>query len=75
VCYTPPKSPDMNPIEHLWDEIGRRQKIIELKQKSIDKCNIWNWNSIGSTVTIKLVKSMEERIHEVITAKVGPTDD
>jgi len=31
---TLPQSPDMNPIEHLWDEIGRRLKIIKFETKT-----------------------------------------
>jgi len=32
---TPPQYPDMNPIKHLWNEIGRRlNNIIKFKTKT-----------------------------------------
>ena len=42
----PPRSPDCNPIEHLWDELGRAissmdnppQNLDELRQALLDKC-------------------------------------
>jgi transposase len=72
---TPPQSPDMNPIEHLWDEIGRRLKKYQTRNKDQLKNAITEvWNSIDSAVTIRLVESMDKRMHEVIRAKGGPTD-
>lgn len=32
--HTPPQSPDLNPIEHLWDEIGRRIRNRDVKNKN-----------------------------------------
>lgn len=72
---TPPQSPDMNPIEHLWDEIGRRLKNYQTRNKDQLKNAILEvWNIIDSAITTKLVESMGKRMHEVIKAKGGPTD-
>ncbi|VVC38898.1 Hypothetical protein CINCED_3A025020, partial [Cinara cedri] len=65
----------MDLIEHLWDEMGRRLKNYQTQKKDQLKNAILEiWNSIDPTVTIKLVKSMEKHMHEVIKAKGGPTD-
>ncbi|KAL4091775.1 hypothetical protein QTP88_026414 [Uroleucon formosanum] len=72
---TPPQSPGMNPIEHLWDEIGRRLKNYQIRNKDQLKNAILEvWNRIDSAVTTKLAESMGKRMHEVIAAKGGPID-
>lgn len=70
----PSSSPDMNPIEHLWDEVERRLKkqqpktITELKEALIRV-----WNNIEQPVLKKLVDSVPNRLHELIKAKGYPT--
>ena len=66
----PPQSPDLNPIEHLWD----------ILDKKIDKCNVtsqntlWEqiqaaWQEISLDTLKKLVMSMPDRMKAVIKAK------
>jgi transposase len=72
---TPPQLPDMNPIEHLWDEIGRRLKNYQTRNKNqLKNAKLEVWNSVDSAITTKLNESMEKRMHEIITAKGGPID-
>ena len=68
--HTPPQSPDTNPIEHLWSEIGRRLRNCNVtsKEKIMEV-----WSSIEPEVTKKLVYSMPQRLKCVIEAKGGPT--
>lgn len=71
---TPPQSPDMNPIEHLWkilDDAIRKRRISnknELKQALKEE-----WDKIPSIVTINLISSMPHRLQAVIDAKGNPT--
>lgn len=66
----PPQSPDLNPIEHLWD----------ILDKKIDKSNVtsqdtlWEqiqaaWQGIPLDTLKKLVMSMPDRMKAVIKAK------
>lgn len=70
ILPTPPQSPDMNPIEHLWDELGRRvanhtiSSKVQLKEKLQEE-----WEKIGGEVTKKLVNSMPNRLNEVLKRK------
>lgn len=71
---TPPQSPDINPIENLWDVLDQK-----IRQRSISNKNdlktalLEEWANISRTVTENLVKSMPRRIEEVIKRKGGPT--
>lgn len=70
----PPQSPDLNPIEHLWDEIGRalqQKQITNRKQliKEIEEA----WEAIRPETTQRLVESMPRRLAEVIKYKGGHT--
>lgn len=68
--HTPPQSPDLNPIEHLWDEIGRRLRTESISSKSALKLKITKiWDEIAASVTTKLVESMPRRLQAVIDAK------
>lgn len=71
---SPPQSPDLNPIEHLWYELKVRVKKSHPTNKNDLKLKIMEaWNSIPSTVTKKLVESMPRRLKDVIDAKGGHT--
>lgn len=66
----PPQSPDLNVIEHLWDEIDRRidrtgvNTIEQLKVQIVK-----TWESIDPSITKKLVESMPRRLAAVVKAK------
>ena len=70
----PAQSPDMNPIENLWDELGRRLD----GHMPQNKGQLWEvvkdeWYKISTEVTKKLVESMPRRLQAVIDARGGHT--
>jgi len=76
VIWHPLQSPDLNPIEHLWNEVDRRMRRAERKPTS--KSNLWEkiqeiWYSIDVDVVKKLICSMPERVADVYKAKGGYT--
>ncbi|GFT45906.1 transposable element Tcb2 transposase [Trichonephila clavipes] len=72
--HTPPQSPDLNPIEHLWDlrEPKIRQHNISSKDmlKSVLKDE---WEEISAEETTKLVSSMPKRLQKVLERRGYPT--
>lgn len=76
--YSPPQSPDLNPIEHLWEELDRRIRVPEVKCRITNKETLKQalrdaWDSIPPEVTTNLVSSMPRRLEAVIMSKGGPT--
>lgn len=70
----PPQSPDLNPIEHLWEELDRRVKRRPISNKSeLKQALIEEWQKIGEETTKKLVHSMPNRLDAVIKQKGLPT--
>jgi len=72
----PAQSPDLNPMEHLWEEVKRRMGSLSKKTRSKDE--LWDrlqdvWNGIEPSVCAKLVDSMPARIQAVLDAKGGYT--
>ena len=72
----PPQSPDLNPIEHLWDELERRTRKNKFRPKN--KSELFavlkrEWGQIQSDVINKLVDSMPQRVKAVLKSKGGPT--
>jgi hypothetical protein len=64
-----PQSPDLNIIEHLWDELDRsvaksRRKSIAEFRKALYEC----WEQIGKEVIDKLIESVPKRLQAVIDA-------
>ena len=72
----PPRSHDCNPIEHLWDELGRAissmdnppQNLDEFRQALLDK-----WVQIPVQRLQRLVASMPRRPAAIIAARGGNT--
>ena len=66
----PSQSPDLNPIEHLWEELGRR---VEAKcSKNLDELYenlLEEWRNIPPERISSLVDSMPRRCQAVIDAK------
>lgn len=72
----PAQSPDLNPIEHLWNEMDRRLRRLGTPVRTQDQ--LWDaiqkiWVELGSDVCKKLVDTMPTRINDVIRANGGYT--
>ena len=70
----PAQSPDINPIENLWDELGRRLDGYTPRNKQ----QLWEivkdeWYKITMDVTKELDESMPRRLQTVIATKGGHT--
>lgn len=74
VIKTPAQSPDLNAIEHLWDELGRRiQDRLCTSKKQLENALLEEWNKISPNVCQKLVESMPKRLQAVENQKGGAT--
>jgi hypothetical protein len=68
------QSPDLNPIEHLWDHIKRRLGEYEVEPKGI--LELWErveeeWNKIDAEVCQNLIGSMPRRVVAVFKQRVA----
>lgn len=71
---SPPQSPDINPIEHLWEHLDRQIRKRNITSKDhLKKCLLEEWSKIPTNVTQNLVDSMPRRMEAVIKAEGGPT--
>jgi hypothetical protein len=72
----PAQSPNLNPIEHLWDHLKRRLSRYEQVRTSMDE--LWQrvqteWDNIPAKVCVKLIEGMPRRVAAVLEAKGGYT--
>ncbi|GBL85074.1 Transposable element Tcb1 transposase [Araneus ventricosus] len=72
---TPPQSPYLNPIEHIWRELEVRVRKHDIKTKSERKTVMMEeWMNIDAEITKKnLVKSIPKRLKAVVDANGYPT--
>lgn len=71
---TPPQSPDLNPIEHLWDVLEKKIRERTITSKEMLKNALKEeWEAISPEITAKLVGSMKRRLLEVIKRRGYPT--
>lgn len=70
----PSRSPDLNPIEHIWDMLGRRvcQRNIETLPE-LRRALLEEWENIPQEGITNVVASMTSRLIEVIGARGGNT--
>jgi len=70
----PSQSPDLNPIEHLWDKIERKLRKYQISSlDGLGKSLRDIWDNLNSAHTRNLVESMPRRLASVIKAKGGST--
>ncbi len=72
----PPQSPDLNPIEHLWDVVEREIRIMDVQPTNLQQLGntiMSIWTKISEQCFQKLVESMPRRIWVVLKAKGVPT--
>ena len=72
----PAQSPDLNPIEHLWQHLKQQLAAYETEPISIHQ--LWErieaeWDKISPQVCMGLVESMPRRVLAVLKAKGGYT--
>ncbi|CAG9111997.1 unnamed protein product [Plutella xylostella] len=64
----PALSPDLNPIEHLWDELKRRVRARNPVPASVDELKtalLEEWDGIPQETVKKLIRSMRNRLQAV----------
>ncbi|GFU67873.1 transposable element Tc1 transposase [Trichonephila clavipes] len=72
----PSQSPNLNPIEHLWDELECRLRSQPNRPSSLQTLTsvvMDAWKAIPMVTYQKLVESLLKRVQAVIHAKGGPT--
>ena len=72
----PSQSPDLNPIELLWDELDRKIRTVCPTSKS----HLWNiieqeWNNMQKETIRKLIERMARIVKAVIKSKGGFFDE
>ena len=76
VMVWPAQSPDLNPIEHLWEHLKRVLRKNPVPAKGAHE--LWErvveeWNNIPPETCQNLIESMPRRVEAVIKAKGGHT--
>lgn len=72
----PARSPDLNPIEHLWDELKRKIRArnpAPVTRAELQAALTEEWDAIPQDSAIKLIHSMKNRLQAVIRARGGNT--
>ena len=76
VMVWPAQSPDINPIEHLWEHLKKKLRGYPTPPKGVHE--LWDrvaeeWNKITPETCQNLIESMPRRVQAVIKAKGGHT--
>src|SRR5260221_12564976 len=76
VTEWPSQSPDLNPIEHLWNHV--KKKLGEYEEPPSGVHELWDqfqeeWEKIEPSVCQNLIESMPRRIEAVLKARGGYT--
>lgn len=65
----PSQSPDLNPIEHLWDHLKRMLKDFRFSNtRELGEKVVEIWKSIEPDVCKRLVDTMNDRVNSVLRA-------
>jgi len=71
----PAQSPDLNPIEHVWDQLEKaiRQRNPPKNTNELVSYLMEEWSNLDTDYLKKLVDSMPRRVQAVIDSKGFPT--
>ena len=74
VLVWPSRSPDLNPIEHIWDVIGREVRRKSPKNgRQLKQFNLDEWNRTAQRTCLRYMASMRNHCQAVIRADDGLT--
>lgn len=76
VMQWPARSPDLNPIEHLWDDVKRRVRARDPAPTTLQELEdavVEEWENLPQERVVTLVRSMKDRMDAVIKARGGNT--
>ncbi|VVC42504.1 Ribonuclease H-like domain,Transposase, Tc1-like [Cinara cedri] len=76
VMNWPARSPDLNPIEHLWDELKRRVRSHDPAPTTLQDLQyavVAEWVNIPQERIVRLITSMKDRMEAVIKARGSST--
>ena len=72
----PSRSPDMNPIEHIWDDMGRALRDRDVQPTNLDELTVAlreEWDALPLEKINNLIDSMPRRIAALLRARGGHT--
>ena len=72
----PAASPDLNPIEHLWDQLGRalhRRQNPPTNMQQLRDALTEEWQRLDQAAIVRLIGSMPRRCQDCIQARGGHT--
>ena len=72
----PAMSPNLNPIEHIWDMLGRRMQVREPPVQNIRQLEAalhQEWQQLSQQDIQRLTGGMRRRVEAVIQARGGYT--
>jgi len=76
VLTWPPNSPDLSPIEHLWDVLNKQVRSMDAPPRNLQDLKdllLTSWCQIPQHIFRGLVESMPRRVRAVLAAKGRPT--
>nr|CAI5865315.1 unnamed protein product [Callosobruchus analis] len=66
------RSPDLNPIEHVWDEMGRRlwrRVPAPRNSRELRIVMVQIWDNLPQNVIQNLIQSMPRHLQVIVTAR------
>lgn len=72
----PPRSPDCNPIEHIWSYM--KKKLLDRNEafhhlQQLANAVVEEWQAVPQRLIARLISSMPSRVRAVLRARGGPT--